>query len=61
MNKEEAIKKGYTCFCANCNTAYKKTPKEWYEDGHGGRYINMCKTCPCDLIVDMKTDELLKC
>ena len=48
MDKKEAIKSGYICYCAKCNTAYKNVPTEQYEDGHGGRQLEMCR-CGCDL------------
>jgi len=39
------IDKGYTCKCVSCGKFYKEPPQEWYDDGHGGRNIDMC---PCD-------------
>jgi hypothetical protein len=48
MTKEEAIAEGYIWFCLGCNKAYKQKPTEQYEDGHGGRRLEMC-SCGCDL------------
>lgn len=38
--------------CLGCNTAYKKKPTQDYNDGHGGRDIEMCR-CGCDLFVEL--------
>jgi len=40
--------KGYKWVCLGCNTIYKGKPEELLEDGHGGRYIKMCR-CGSDL------------
>jgi len=53
--REECIRDGYLFYCLGCATAYKKIPQEWYEDGHGGRYIDMCR-CGSDLFANMKDD-----
>jgi hypothetical protein len=45
---EDLKKEGYKYVCMGCNTVYKEKPERWYEDGHGGRYIDMCR-CDCDL------------
>jgi len=41
-------REGYQFVCIGCNTVYRQKPQEWYEDGHNGRFINMCR-CGCDL------------
>lgn len=41
-------KEGYRWVCIGCNTVYREKPQWLYEDGHGGRYIDICK-CGCDL------------
>ncbi len=48
MTRDEAITKGYRYFCLKCGTVYKTIPTESYEDGHGGRMLDMCR-CGCDL------------
>lgn len=45
---EELIAGGYGYRCLKCNRIYKTSRREHYEDGHGGRYIDMC-CCGCDL------------
>jgi len=45
---EEWQEKGYNWVCMGCNTVYKQKPDMLYEDGHGGRFIDMCR-CGCDL------------
>lgn len=59
MTRQEVIDAGYKYYCPGCNKVFKEIPKENYEDGHGGRQINMCR-CGCDLVVDLITDELAK-
>ncbi|HCR41769.1 TPA: hypothetical protein DIV45_00105 [Patescibacteria group bacterium] len=56
MTREEALAKDYLYYCLNCNKVYKELPVENYEDGHGGRNLQMCK-CGCDLFADLKTDQ----
>jgi len=49
LKKLEGWKKeGYMHVCLGCHTVYKEKRQELYEDGHGGRYIDMCR-CGCDL------------
>jgi hypothetical protein len=48
MTRQEAIESGHVWYCLQCKTAYKKKPTEQYEDGHGGRRLEMCP-CGCDL------------
>ncbi len=47
----EVYNNGYRQACLNCKTVFKpdKVRKESYEDGHGGRVIEMCG-CGCDLM-----------
>jgi len=48
---EDFYAKGFRRVCLSCNTLFEpdKVRKEDYDDGHGGRPIEMCK-CGCDLI-----------
>lgn len=39
---------GYKWCCLKCGTVSKEKRVELYEDGHGGRSIDMC-SCGCDL------------
>jgi len=49
LKKLEGWKKdGYNYVCLGCHTVYKQKPERFYEDGHGGRYIEMCR-CDSDL------------
>lgn len=48
MTKNEAIKEGFKYYCLYCGRIYKKVPQVEYEDGHGGRWIDMC-CCGSDL------------
>lgn len=45
---KKLLEKGYLFRCLSCNTVYKEKKQEFYNDGHGGRYIDMC-SCGCDL------------
>jgi len=45
---EQWEKEGYQWVCFGCNTVYKQKPQELYENGHGGRFIDMCR-CGSDL------------
>jgi ribosome-associated translation inhibitor RaiA len=45
---EKWKEEGYRFVCLGCNTVYKRKPERFYEDGHGGRYIEMCR-CDSDL------------
>ena len=42
------------CQCIGCGTGYRKIPAGVYEDGHGGRLVNRCPTCGCDLFVEVE-------
>jgi len=57
MNRQEAIAKGFRYHCLNCQTAFKTIPTEPYEDGHGGRRIEACGRCGCDLLADLNDDS----
>jgi len=48
MTREEAITEGYKWYCLKCNTVFKDKPTQNYEDGHGGRLLEMCR-CGSDL------------
>jgi len=52
---KELIEQGYRYRCIKCNTAFKEKRQEFYEDGHGGRFIDMCR-CGCDLF--QRLDEI---
>ena len=56
MNRQEAIDKGYRIYCLGCGTVYKQAPTLEYEDGHGGRMINMCP-CGSDLFTNLADEE----
>ena len=56
MNKEEAIAAGNVWYCLKCNTVSKTKRTEQYEDGHGGRRLEMCK-CGCDLFARLADDK----
>ncbi len=59
INLLESFKeKGYHEVCLGCNTVYKKKPKQDYEDGHGGRCLEMCR-CGSDLFEDIN-ETILK-
>lgn len=45
----EVYDQGYRRVCIACRKVFKEAPTEWYEDGHGGRHLEMCR-CGCDLI-----------
>lgn len=45
---QKLIDEGYEYYCLKCHGVYKRPRREFYEDGHGGRRIDMC-TCGCDL------------
>lgn len=48
MNANEALVKGFRVYCLDCFTVYRTIPTRQYEDGHGGRQLEMCR-CGCDL------------
>lgn len=45
---KELMGEGYRWRCLKCNTVYKEKRVELFEDGHGGRSLDMCR-CGCDL------------
>jgi hypothetical protein len=58
---KELIEQGYRYRCLGCNRIYKQPRQETYENGHGGRTIDMC-VCGCDLfqkLEDMSCVEAL--
>lgn len=54
----KAYKEGYRRVCIACKTVFEAAPTSWYEDGHGGHPLEICR-CGCDLIgfIVMKGDE----
>ncbi len=48
MTRDEVIAKGYWYYCFSCSRVYKTKPTQQYEDGHGGRGLELCR-CGCDL------------
>ena len=59
-NLMELERQGTRFVCLNCYRAYEKKPEEIYEDGHGGRYLEMCP-CGSDLFESIREFmELLK-
>jgi len=53
-NLQELEKKGGKYVCLKCYGIYANKPTQIYEDGHGGRDIEMCK-CGCDLFVNINS------
>lgn len=53
-NLEKLKEKGAKYVCLNCTKVYQKIREELYEDGHGGRMIQMC-TCGSDLFEDISS------
>lgn len=55
--REEKIKKflkdGYRWRCLGCGLVSKDKRQEFYEDGHGGRFIDMCR-CGSDLFIKLE-------
>ena len=45
---KELMAEGYQWRCLKCNTVFKEKRVELFEDGHGGRSLEMCR-CGCDL------------
>jgi len=45
---------GYRCL--GCGRVFESVPTERYEDGHGGRQLDMCR-CGCDLFEAVKPKE----
>jgi len=64
LTLREAFDQGYRRVCIGCNTVFKpgEVRKEFCDDGHGGRDIEMCK-CGSDLIGNIieEDGELLIC
>ena len=58
--REGVIKEGYKYYCVGCKAVYKEIPRQIYEDGHGGRYIVMCKNCEDTLICNLMDDRMVK-
>jgi hypothetical protein len=57
---KELIDKGYAYRCLGCNKVYKVKRQEPYEDGHGGRFIDMCGSCGCDLFQPLQETTCLE-
>ena len=58
LNQIEKLKdKGAKYICIGCHKTYETKRTELYEDGHGGRMLEMC-TCGSDLFEDI--DSFLK-
>lgn len=55
MDRNEAISLGYHYYCMGCSKVYREIPTEHYEDGHGGRRMEMCN-CGCDLFRRFQDD-----
>lgn len=55
LTREQAKEEGYVWFCLACHKIYKEKRTEQYEDGHGGRKLEMC-SCGCDLFDKLKLD-----
>ncbi len=65
LSLRELYNDGYRRVCLNCNSVFKQdnVRTEPYEDGHGGRIIEMCN-CSCDLIgyiIKGEDDKLYIC
>lgn len=56
---KELIEQGYKYRCLDCNTVFKELRQELYEDGHGGRFIDMCR-CGCDLFQKLEETSCLR-
>jgi hypothetical protein len=54
--REKMIAEGCKYYCLNCHICYVHIPVEIYEDGHGGRLLNMCK-CGSDLFAHLSDDS----
>jgi hypothetical protein len=57
---EEFLKQGYRVKCLICGKIYKDTPRKWYEDGHGGRNIEIC-SCGSDLFINLEEVIVNRC
>jgi hypothetical protein len=56
LTGKEAHKKGYKYGCLDCGRLFKNQVRtEQYEDGHGGRRLEMCY-CGCDLFMDFEKE-----
>jgi len=51
--REKMLAEGYRYYCIACHRVFKQPPTEQYEDGHGGRPLEMCK-CGCDMFANLK-------
>ncbi len=53
--------RGYDFVCSDCYLAYKEKPTKTYEDGHGGRLLEICG-CGSDIFTttEKQIDELRK-
>lgn len=56
---KELMTQGYQWRCLKCNTVYKEKRVELYEDGHGGRSLDMCR-CGCDLFQKLSETACLR-
>ena len=56
-NMEELMQKGAKYICTGCYKVYASKPKTVYEDGHGGRMMEICR-CRSDLFTGI--DEFIK-
>ena len=54
--REEMIQEGMKYYCINCKKCYIHLPTESYEDGHGGRVLNMCR-CGSDLFAKLNDNS----
>jgi hypothetical protein len=56
ISLQKRIDEGYKWVCMNCWGVSRKKPQEWYNDGHVGRHVDMCR-CGCDLF--MSAEEMI--
>jgi len=62
MIKQDAIDKGANYYCPGCMTPYVHLPKYWDEQAScEGAYRTQCRHCDCDLILDLRTEQLVSC
>lgn len=50
---KDLLAQGFVSRCMGCGQFFKKVRREFYEDGHSGRFINMC-SCGSDLFQKLK-------
>ncbi len=55
-NGETARQQNEGYRCLGCGRVFKSVPTEEYEDGHGGRQLDMCP-CGCDLFEKVQSEE----